>query len=331
MTGQRAEQHYLVTGCAGFIGSEVSRQLLLAGHRVSGMDNLSTAYDVRLKEWRLAQLQKHPYFSWYQADIGDTALIDDISTRLPKPDAVINLAASAGVRRSVELPHEYVKTNTMGTLNLLELCRKLGVSKFVLASTSSLYGANNPMPYREDADTSYPLSPYAASKKGAEAMAYTYHLLHHIDVTIFRYFTVYGPAGRPDMSVFRFIQWVNEGQPIKVYGDGKQSRDFTYVEDIARGTIGGVDLKGFQIINLGSDRPVELLDIIRVIETELGKKAALIFEPMHPADMQHTWADITKAHELMGWSPQTNYKQGLQASVKWYLENREWAKDIRVE
>lgn len=324
-------KQYLVAGCAGFIGWAVSRQLLAAGHQVIGFDILSDAYDVRLKQWRVAQLEKCEGFSWRRADISDTAAMDAIGPGLPKLEAVINLAGSAGVRRSVEVPHEYIRMNTLGTLNLLELCRKQGIRKFIVASTSSLYGANNPMPYREDADTSYPLSPYAASKKGAEAMTYAYHVLHHIDVTIFRYFTVYGPAGRPDMSVFRFVQWISEGKPIRVFGDGTQSRDFTYIEDIARGTISALGLQGYQIINLGSDRPVKLLDVIGVIERCTGKPAHLVFEPQHPADMAHTWADISKARALLGWSPETDYEVGLGEAVTWYQANRVWARDIQVE
>ena len=184
---------------------------------------------------------------------------------------MINLAARAGVRPSVENPWIYLETNATGCLNLLDLCRRDGVRKFVLASTSSLYGAHNPLPYAEDADTNRALSPYAASKKAAEAMCYTYHYLHGLDVTVLRYFTVYGPAGRPDMSLFRFCQWIHEDRPVRIYGDGTQSRDFTYVDDIARGTILALTPLGFEVINLGSDSPHALMDVVRMTEAAAGQ------------------------------------------------------------
>jgi UDP-glucuronate 4-epimerase len=321
----------VVTGAAGFIGSKTAERLLNAGNQVIGIDNLNDAYDPRLKEWRLARLQAQPNFSFYPADISRRQSLQTLWENLSDVSAVINLAARAGVRQSVENPQVYIDTNITGTLNLLDVCRDHGVRKFVLASTSSLYGLHNPMPYREDANTDYPLSPYAASKKGAEALCYTYHSLYQIDVTIFRYFTVYGPAGRPDMSIFRFIQWINEGYPVTLYGDGQQSRDFTYVEDIARGTTLGLNLNGFQIVNLGSDQPVVLMDMLRFIEEQLDAEARLIHKPRHMADMQATWADITQARTLLGWQPETSYQQGVKNAIAWYLENRDWAKDIRTD
>ncbi len=231
-------KRYLVSGCAGFIASKVTELLLEAGHQVAGIDNLNDAYDVRLKQWRLAKLQSHAGFRFRQLDITDLGALERLFAadadahdsggpeELPY-SAVINLAARAGVRPSVENPWVYFQANCDGTLNLLDLCRQFGVRKVVLASTSSLYGENNAVPYSEDADTNRPLSPYAASKKAAEALAYTYHHLHGIDVSALRYFTVYGPAGRPDMSVFRFIRRIAEGEPIVVFGDGTQARDGT--------------------------------------------------------------------------------------------------------
>jgi UDP-glucuronate 4-epimerase len=323
--------HYLVTGVAGFIASNVARRLLDQGHTVVGVDNVNDAYDVRIKEWRLAQIEGQPGFEFHRLDITDREAMAAAFARLHAHapfDAVINLAARAGVRQSVQDPWAYVDTNVTGTLNLLELCREHDIKKFVLASTSSLYGARNPRPFREDADTNGPLSPYAASKKGAEAMCYTYHYLHGIDVTVFRYFTVYGPAGRPDMSVFRFVKWINEEHPVQVYGDGRQSRDFTYVDDIARGTIAGLKPLGFEIINLGSDEPIVLMDAIRLIERLLDKEALLEHKPRHPADVMATWADIGKAERLLGWRPQVSFEEGVGQAVRWYLENRDWAKDV---
>lgn len=257
---------YLVTGCAGFIASRVTEFLLADGHTVVGVDNLNDAYDVRLKHWRLDQIKNHPNFHFHKLDICDHSALEHSTLDVPCFDAVINLAARAGIRQSVENPWVYFETNVTGTLSLLELCRQSGVKKFVLASTSSLYGANNSRPFREDANTDGPLSPYAASKKAAEALCYTYHYLYDIDMTVFRYFTVYGPAGRPDMSPFRFVQWIIEGYPVTVYGDGQQSRDFTYVDDIAHGTIAGLQSLGYEVINLGSDTPVVLMDAIRLVE-----------------------------------------------------------------
>ncbi|HQM14329.1 MAG TPA: GDP-mannose 4,6-dehydratase [Anaerolineae bacterium] len=329
---------YLVTGVAGFIASKVAEFLLDAGHAVVGVDNLNDAYDVRLKQWRLARLDGRAGFTFRQLDICDrdgVAALFQSTIENPKSkigavqfDAVINLAARAGVRQSVENPWVYVDTNVTGTLNLLDLCHMHGVGKFVLASTSSLYGKHNTMPYSEDQDTSRPLSPYAASKKGAEALCYTYHYLHGLDVTVFRYFTVYGPAGRPDMSLFRFTQWIFEERPVHIYGDGTQQRDFTYVDDIARGTIAGLQPMGYEIINLGSDAPVPLMDTVRLIEDLTGKQARLEFHPFPKADVYATWADISKAERLLGWRPQITYRAGIAALVEWYQVNREWAREI---
>src|SRR5262249_45186422 len=274
--------HVLVTGCAGFIAARVTELLLAGGHTVVGLDNLNGAYGVRLKRWRLAQLAGRLGFAFWQLDIADRpalrALFVPRADRGQVPfDAVIHLAARAGVRQSVENPHVYFETNVTGTLNVLELCREFGVKKFVLASSSSLYGTAERRPFREDANTDGPLSPYAASKKAAEVLAYTYHYLHDVDVTTLRYFTAYGPAMRPDMSLFRFVQRISEGQPIAIFGDGSQERDFTYVDDLARGTVAGLTPLGHAVVNLGADKPVVLLDVVRLIEALAGKKACLEF------------------------------------------------------
>lgn len=319
---------YLVTGVAGFIASKVAEILLQEGHTVVGVDNLNDAYDVRLKTWRLQQLEGQPNYTFNKIDISNRAEIEAFWGKSPSFDAVINLAARAGVRQSIENPWVYFETNTTGTLNLLELCRQSGVNKFVLASTSSLYGSKNPMPYREDANTNEPLSPYAASKKGAEVLCHTYHHLYDLDATVFRYFTVYGPAGRPDMSLFRFTQWITEGRPVTVFGDGQQSRDFTYVDDIARGTIAGLKPVGYRVINLGGDKRVVLMETIKLIEKLTGCKANLVYKPFHKADMLATWADISTAREILGWEPQVGYEEGIQNLVRWYADNREWARDI---
>ncbi len=323
--------HYLVTGTAGFIASKVADLLLDDGHTVVGVDNMNDAYDVRLKQWRMERLRKRDGFTFRGLDICDRDTLRTDVFGAETFDAVVNLAARAGVRQSVENPYVYVDTNLGGTLNLLEQCRGHGIDKFVLASTSSLYGTQTEMPYREDLRTDGPLSPYAASKKAAEAMCYTYYYLYGIDVTVFRYFTVYGPAGRPDMSLFRFTQWINEGRRVTVFGDGKQSRDFTYVDDIARGTVLGLKKVGYEVINLGSDTPVVLMDAIRTVEAALGKEAELEFEPRHEADVLATWANVSKARTLLGWQPEVDFKEGVRRTVDWYLQNREWAKNLRTE
>ena len=321
---------YLVTGCAGFMGWKVTEFLVADGHTVIGIDNINNAYDVTVKNWRLAQLQELSQFHFNNIDLCDRPALEQIFDE--SYDAVINLAARAGVRQSVENPWVYIDTNITGTLNLLELCRAKDIKKFVLASTSSLYGAKNPLPFSEDADTNGPLSPYAASKKGAEALCHSYHHLYDLDVTIFRFFTVYGPAGRPDMSAFRFVKWISEGEPVIVYGDGKQSsRDYTYVDDIARGVIAGLKPLGYSVINLGSDSPIVLIDTIRLIEELVGKNAVLSHQPFHRADVRATWANIQKAEQLLGWRPQVSFREGITALVEWYQENRDWVKDIPTE
>jgi nucleoside-diphosphate-sugar epimerase len=316
----------LVTGCAGFIGCRVSEMLLDAGHSVVGVDNLNDAYDVRLKEWRLSQVRPNSDFAFHHCDITDRGPLDRLFGKVPL-DAVINLAARAGVRQSLEAPRCYYETNLVGSLNLLELCREFGVRKFVLASTSSVYG-DSELPYREDAPTDRPLSPYAASKKAAEVACYTYHHHNGLDVTVLRYFTVYGPAGRPDMSIFRFIGQIFEGEPLSLYGDGSQERDFTYVDDIARGTVASLKPLGFEVINLGSDRPVALREVVRLIQERVGKEACIETHPRHPADVLATWADITKARQILGWRPQVPFEQGLSQAVEWYRRNRDWAKEL---
>ena len=319
----------LLTGAAGFIGSRTAGKLLERGCRVVGIDNMNDYYDTRLKKHRLNDLKEHGSFKFYRVDIENLDALKVIFTD-HKFDCVINLAARAGVRYSLVDPFVYVNTNTLGTTNLLELCRKNSVGKFVLASTSSLY-AGQAMPFKEDLPVNRPISSYAASKKGAEVMSYTYHYLYGLDVTVLRYFTVYGPAGRPDMSIFRFIKWIDEGIPLEIFGDGSQSRDFTYVDDIAEGTVLASETEaGYEIINLGGNKPYELNNAIELIERYLAKKSAREMKPFHKADLKATWADIGKARELLGWSPGVHLEEGISLTVEWYLENRDWLRDIRL-
>jgi UDP-glucuronate 4-epimerase len=319
---------YLVTGAAGFIASRVIEMLLDQDHEVYGIDNLNDAYDVRMKEYRLHQLEGRKGFTFHRLDICDREIINTLVERVGKVDAVINLAARAGVRTSISDPWVYLNTNIIGTLNLVEFCRMAEVPKLILASTSSLYRDTAPMPFQETADTNQPIQPYAASKKGAEALCYTYHYLYGLDVTIFRYFTVYGPAGRPDMVMFRFTQWISEGRDVAINGDGTQRRGFTYLDDIARGTILGLKPVGYEIINLGGHELITLNDLIAILEKKIGKKAITSFHPFHKADALANWADITKARDLLGWQPQVKLDEGIGRLVDWYKKERAWASQV---
>lgn len=322
---------YIVTGAAGFIGSRVAEQLLDAGAEVVGLDNLNEAYDTRLKRWRLQRLQARTGFRFHQVDICDRDAIAAVFRDRPSADAILNLAARAGVRPSVADPWIYSDANYTGTLNLLDVCVRHDIPKFVLSSTSSLYGAEHERPFVESAPTDRPLSPYAASKKAAEVLCYTYHHLHGIDVTALRYFTVYGPAGRPDMAPFRFVQWIREGRPLRLYGDGLQERDFTYVDDVARGTVAALRPVGYEVVNLGSDRPVPLMDVIRLIERLTDARANIERHDMHRADVRATWASIAKAAALLDWRPETDLETGFRHLVEWYDANRDWAREIRTD
>jgi len=321
----------LLTGSAGFIGWKTAEFLLEKGYKVIGIDNLNNYYDPKLKLWRKSQLEKNKNFKFYEVDISNFGALKVLFDSFDF-DYVVNLAARAGVRYSMVNPHVYMQTNAQGTLNLLELMKEKGIKKFVLASTSSLY-AGQPMPFKETLPVNTPISPYAASKKAAEVMAYTYHYLYGIDVSVVRYFTVFGPAGRPDMSIFRFIKWIDEETPIKLFGDGTQARDFTYVDDIAEGTILAMEKEvGYEIINLGGGKnPISLKTIIKKIENLLGKKAKIEYKPFNKADIKETWADIEKAERLLNWKPKVDVDEGLKRTVEWYLENKEWVKNISLQ
>jgi UDP-glucuronate 4-epimerase len=328
--------HYLVTGAAGFIAARVVEMLLDAGHTVTGIDNLNDAYDVRMKTYRLKRLNHRDSFQFTKLDISHKDGLEALyrqsamGKKSPPFDAVINLAARAGVRQSLEDPWVYVETNVTGTLNLLELSRVYQIPKFILASTSSVYGANAPLPTPEDADSSHPLQAYAASKKGAEVLCHAYHYLYGMDVTVFRYFTVYGPAGRPDMVMFRFTKWIDAGLPVQLNGDGEQSRGFTYVDDIARGTILGLKPLGYEIINLGGHESIKINELIRILEEMIGKKAQIEYLPFHPADMLANWADVEKAKKLLGWEPRISLQEGITNLVAWYHAEKEWVSQVRT-
>ena len=322
--------NYLVTGVAGFIAARVAELLLDAGHMVYGVDNLNDAYDVRLKEHRLNKLKMWDGFTFIHMDISDRNAVEDLKSAVEGCQAVINLAARAGVRASVENPWVYVDTNVTGTLNLLELCHRVGIPKFLLASTSSVYGAEAPLPTPETADSSRPLQAYSASKKGAEALLHAYHYLYGIDAAVVRFFTVYGPAGRPDMSIFRFVRWIMEGEPIQLNGDGTQSRGFTYIDDIARGVILALKTDGYEIFNLGGHENITMNELIAMIERKIGKKAIVHNRPFVKADMKANLADVSKAGELLGWEPYVGLEEGLDHTIAWYRQNREWASQLKL-
>lgn len=321
----------LLTGCAGFIGAKVASLLLESGHWVVGVDNLGGPSVGRLREWRLGTLRHHPRFAFHRLDVRHDRAIEPIfhdGAGTGPVSAVLHLGALAGVRSSVEEPEAFYQVNVLGTLKLLELCVKFGVGQFVLASTSSVYGADMDGPVAEDADSSRPLSPYAASKKAAETLLYSYHHLYGLNAAALRYFTVYGPAGRPDMSVFRFIRAVAEGKPVTVFGDGMQQRDFTYVDDIARGTAAALAVSGYETINLGNGNPVAVNDVIGMIEQSVGRPADVRRQERHPADPMMTWADIGRARRLLGWKPEVGIAEGIRRTVDWYMANRDWAKEL---
>jgi len=322
--------NYLITGVAGFIAARVAELLLDAGHTILGVDNLNNAYDVRLKEHRLEKLNKRNGFTFKHMDISDRDVVEGLNSTIQGSDGIINLAARAGVRASVENPWVYVETNVTGTLNLLELCQQVEIPKFILASTSSVYGAEAPLPTPESANSDHPLQAYSASKKGAEALLHAYHYLYGMDATVVRFFTVYGPAGRPDMSIFRFVRWIMEGEPIQLFGDGTQSRGFTYIDDIARGVILALNNRGYEIFNLGGHESITMNGLIDLIEQQIGKKADIQNRPYVKADMKANLADVSKAGELLGWEPHVGLEEGLAQTIDWYIENRPWASQLKL-
>jgi nucleoside-diphosphate-sugar epimerase len=316
----------LVTGSAGFIGYYVAEALLNEGHYIFGIDNINDYYDIRLKEYRLSRLKRFKNFTFHNFDIANLVYVKNFFDN-HKIDCIFNLAARAGVRYSIENPFTYYDTNIMGLLNLLEMCKNFHIDKLIQASTSSVY-AGCKLPYIEDVKSDKPLSPYAASKKGAELLCYTYHHLYDINITILRYFTVYGPMGRPDMSIFKFIESIKNDKAITVFGDGTQERDFTYVDDIVNGTITAMYLNKYNIINLGNNKPSQLKTVIKLIEENLNKKALINYEPFHKADMLKTWAHIEKAKKLMQWYPKIDLKTGIEKTIKWHIEEADFLKKI---
>lgn len=326
----------LVTGAAGFIGMHVAQILLKRGDEVVGIDNLNDYYDPRLKHARLAQLTPYSNFKFIQGDIADRQTIDDLFAK-EKPTRVINLAAQPGVRYSLKNPHVYIQTNLVGFGNILEGCRHNGVEHLVYASSSSVYGANTHMPFSVHDNVDHPVSLYAASKKANELMAHTYSHLYGLPTTGLRYFTVYGPWGRPDMSPWLFTSAILEDRTIDVFNHGKMRRDFTYVDDIAEGTVRvldkiatsnsdfttdapdpGTSYAPYRVYNIGNNQPVELMTFIAIIEKALGKEAKKNYLPMQPGDVVATYANVDDLKRDMGFEPKTELAVGVENWAAWY-------------
>jgi len=309
----------LITGGAGFIGSNLAKKLMDRGDKVVIIDNFNDYYDPRLKYDRIKIFLKGYKFKLYKGDIRDAKLVEKIFSA-ERPDKVVHLAAMAGVRNSLRDPKLYFDVNVMGSLNLLEAAVKYKIKNFVFASSSSVYGNNKKQPFSESDPVDTPISPYAASKKADELIAHTYHHIYGLNVTALRFFTVYGPWGRPDMALFLFTDAISKGRPIKVFNYGKMSRNFTYVDDIVSGTITVLDkCKGYGVINIGGDKEETLLRFIEVIEQNLGKKAKKKMMPIQPGDVPATVADIRKLRKL-GWKPTTRIEKGIKNFVEWYRE-----------
>jgi len=314
----------LVTGCAGFIGFHVCQRLMHQGYAVFGVDNLSPFYDNGLKKDRLSLLQQHPEFQFYQGDIADRQFIEDTFRKLDF-GPVVHLAAQAGVRYSLENPHLYVQSNVVGFVNLLEEAYKKPVSHFVFASSSSVYGANRKVPFAERDNVDHPVSLYAATKKSDELLAHVYAHLYRLPVTGLRFFTVYGPWGRPDMAMFKFCQAILEGKPIEVYNYGNMQRDFTYIDDVVEGVVRIMekappdgDSPPYRVYNIGNHQPVELKKLISLLEEKTGKKAVVEWRPMQLGDVPVTYADIDELSRAVGFQPRTPIDEGVSRFVDWY-------------
>lgn len=310
----------MVTGAAGFIGSHVARALLARGDTVVVVDEFNDYYDVALKEANVRALQDEfgaARLHVVRADVADEAAMDE-ALRRHRPDVVCHLAARAGVRPSIEAPTAYVHANVLGTTVMLEMAQRHKVRNFVLASTSSAYGETEQVPFREDDRADRPVSPYAATKRACELLAYTYHQLYNIPVNVLRFFTVYGPAGRPDMAPYKFIRAVLRGEPIQRFGDGSSLRDYTYVSDIVDGVVAAIDRPHpFEIFNLGRGSPIKLNHFIQLIEEEVGKTAIIVEKPEQPGDVSRTHADCSKAKLMLGYRPKVSTREGIRRTVQW--------------
>lgn len=312
----------LVTGVAGFIGSHTAKRLLQEGNRVIGLDEINDYYSPKWKYENLSELEKNSNFTFKKADIRDLNALENIFAKF-KFDAIIHLAARAGVRPSIEQPLLYEEVNIKGTLHLLEIARQKQIKQFVFASSSSVYGNQSQAPFKETDSVNAPISPYAATKKAGEMLCYTYSHLYDINCICLRFFTVYGPNGRPDMAPYIFTKAILEGQKIKKFGNGESKRDYTYIDDIVSGVVASVKLnRKFEAINLGNSRPVSLNEFISTLEQITGKQMQIEELPIQAGDVEQTFADISKAQNLLGYQPETSFADGLNLFVKWYQANR---------
>ncbi len=317
---------YLITGGAGFIGSTLADRLLLDGNQVIVVDNFNDYYDVSIKERNVAPHLTDNNYKLYRIDICDWNALEKVFKE-NHIDGIVHLAARAGVRPSIEDPILYQQTNNLGTNYILELAKKYGVKNLVLASSSSVYGNNKKVPFKETDVVDFAISPYAATKKANEVLGHVYHALYGMNMIFLRFFTVYGPRQRPDLAINKFTKLILNDEPIPVFGDGSTSRDYTYIQDIINGIVLSIQYvenheNVYEIINLGENTPITLLEMIQTIEKVLGKKAKMNFLPMQLGDVNKTYADITKAKELLGYNPQTSFEEGIRNFVKWYKEGR---------
>ena len=310
----------LVTGAAGFIGSHLCERLLSEARTVIGVDNFDEFYDPKIKRRNIADYLKNKNFQLVEADIRDRAVMDETVGK--DIDIIVHLAARAGVRPSIAQPLLYADVNVNGTTVLLEAAKKHKVDKFIFASSSSVYGNNEKVPFSEEDNVDFPVSPYAATKKAGELICHTYHHLYGISLTCLRFFTVYGPRQRPDLAIHKFAGLIEQGKAISVYGDGTMSRDFTYIDDIIDGTVAAMEkCSGFNIYNLGESRPITVNDLVAEIEKALGKKAVKEHVPPQPGDVERTYADVTKAINELGYNPKTKIEDGLAKFVTWLRES----------
>lgn len=326
-------KNVLITGSSGFIGYHLSLYYLERGFHVFGIDDMSDGYDVQLKAWRLRQLKRNKNFTFNKVDISEEKKLKNYFTKKfagKKLETIVNLAAGTGVRKSTLNPNSYYQSNLIGALNLIKLSRKFSVKSFVQASTSSVYGDSKEKSFKIGSETSKPDSIYAASKKGSEVLLHAYHSLYGQNISILRFFTVYGPCGRPDMAPFIFTEAAINNRTITVFGTGRQKRDFTYIDDIVDGIYKSSKLKGLNYINLGNNKPVAINNLIKIISVLSNKKIKRINKPSTPEDVFYTSADISKTKRIMNWQPKTNLEQGILKTYKWHIENNKWLKKIKV-
>jgi UDP-glucuronate 4-epimerase len=316
-----AVMRYLVTGGAGFIGSHVVDRLLAAGHAVAAVDAFDDFYDRRTKEANLRSARANPRLTFLEFDLRDAAAVASAFAAF-RPDCVIHLAARAGVRPSIENPRLYFDINVGGTLNVLEAARRHGPRKVVFAGSSSVYGNQEKVPFSEDDPTDRPISPYAATKKMGEQLCHTYHAAYGLSVTCLRFFSVYGPRGRPDMAVAKFVRAVETGETVTMYGDGGSSRDYTYIDDIVDGILAAADrCDGYAVYNLGRSEPVTLSELVAAISAALGKAAKTVTLPPKPGDVERTFADVSRGRAALGYEPRVSLQEGLARYVAWYRQN----------